>query len=201
MGKNVEYHNGKLGSIIKVLLSIVKKDYTLVDDYERLRSNMYLAIPELVDKTKCINCGASMEEVTLELDIHDAELLISMAGDVKYNMDARGLTFSQANQIHVSELLISTLIKSRATKASKLGLIAELRSSNGKRIPGVWVITRRGWEGLRGERIPSKIKMWRDSIEKRFDDTVSFTDFKINGYDPKEWIGIGDKPVDYVDNV
>ena len=205
MTKKIEYHSGKLGAMVKYILSMVKKDPSLVDNFDRVRTNLYLAVPELSDKSKCANCGASMKEYTYFFDAWDANLLIAMARMVRDNIRSRNLTFTQANQIMVPELGVRHSVKCRTTKASKLGLVVELRSTATKRrVPGVWVITRRGWDALRGERVPSKVRVWRKLIEERFEETVTIAEVfatqkkskrksetEMERYDSKEWFDFG----------
>ena len=169
----IQYHNGKLGSLVKLTVSLIKANPALIDDFEQLRANLFASMPELQNKERCANCEASMREYIYTFDTWDALLLLSMAIEVrKWQQDGR--TFNEANQVRVPELNVPHSVKCRTTKASKLGLVAPVMYKGRKdRIPGVWLITSRGWAALRGERVPKKVKVWRKTIEERFDQTIT----------------------------
>ena len=152
---------------------MIKKDATLADDFDRLKMHLFNTMPELANTTICANCGASMKEYIYSIDAWDGMLLLSMAKAVRERMSS-GLSFTDANQVHVPTLAASHAVRCRTTKASKLGLVAELRN-NGKRVSGTWVITKRGWQALRGESVPAKVKVWRKHIEERFDDMTTLS--------------------------
>jgi hypothetical protein len=173
MTGEIHYHNGKLGSLVKLVSAIIKKDPAIADDFDRLKANLFASMPELQNRERCANCDASMREYVYTFDTWDALLLLSMAQEVKKWQDA-GRSFNDANQVRVPELNVPHSVKCRTTKASKLGLVAPVLYKGSKhRIPGVWLITTRGWAALRGERVPKKVKVWRKTIEERFEDTIT----------------------------
>ena len=174
MSREITYHNGKIGAIVKYLMGMIKKDPSLVDDFEKVRTYLYLAIPELCDRSKCVNCGSSMEQYTYTFDHHDAELLISIGKDVISCIKDKGRSFTDANQVKVRALPIKDTLMAHTVVLSKLGLIAPLRLSGTSRIiKGFWVITRNGWKALRGEQFYSKIRIFRDSVDSKFEDVTT----------------------------
>lgn len=175
MADRTEYHAGKTGSIVRMIQAMIKRDPTLIDDYERLRATIVLNAPALANKENCWNCDASMKEYIYHFDVFKALLLIRMAEEVR-NRQYKGMAFSEANQVRIPELPVSHAIRCQTTQASKLGLIAQLRSKTGTRIPGVWVVTRRGWEALAGKPVPAKVKVWRKAIEEHFEETTTIAE-------------------------
>ena len=143
------------------------------EDYCRAILSKY--IPELNDRDYCPNCGASMEEYIFPLDILDVLLIISMAKNVRNKTDAK-VPFNQANQVHVPSLPTGLSVKCRTTICSKLGLVAKVNNDQGKHIRGVWLITARGWALLRGDKVPSMVKVFRGKIEERFEETTTIGD-------------------------
>lgn len=172
----VEYHSGKVFSIARMIAGLVKNNPLLAEDFDLLKATLIFNIPELGDKTICPNCTASMKEYIYTFDAWDALLLVKMAGRVKEGM-LRGLEFTEANQVRVPDLDTSHAVKCRTTQAAKLGLIAEFRmKGSGRRLPGVWSITRRGWDALKGKPVPKRVKVWRKHIEERFEETTTIAE-------------------------
>lgn len=170
-----EYHSGKIGSFIGLIVGLIKSDLTLLDNRDFLKAHLYAQFPELSDKAVCPNCEASMLDYTLVFDALDALLVIKMAEEVERRVRS-GMSFTSANQIRIPELKASHGVKCRTTQASKLGLVAQLRGKNKKRVAGTWVITERGWKALRGERVPQKVKVWRGKIEERYQEAVTIAE-------------------------
>ncbi len=174
MAKN-KYRQGKidfLGTIVALV-----KNKNLQDQSEGyIKAVLSRSIPELSKIDTCPNCDASMQEYTYVFDCLDALLLLKMAYAVK-DRQSKGLSFTEANQVRIPELDgASYAIKSRTTMTSKLGLIAQLKNADGKRVAGVWCITARGWAALRGEEVPAQVKVWRGQIEERFDEMITIAE-------------------------
>lgn len=172
MSRQKNYHVGKIGAFFNVFVAVVKKKPELLDDIPMLKATISQAIPGIRDREKCPNCDASMIEYTFNFDAWNALLLLNMAQTVEHRIE-KGMEFTIANQVRVPELPVSHAVKCRTTQASKLGLVAQLKGRNGKRVAGTWVVTRRGWEALRGEAVPSKVRVWRGRIEERFSETIT----------------------------
>ncbi len=149
------YHASKAMPIIQMVANLVKKNPSLADNPAYLLATLQHNIPDFDDRSKCINCGASMVEYVQTLDIHDALLLYSMA---KLRLEITG--FNEANKIHVSGSAIPHTQQCRTTKASKLGLIAKAGNNE-------WAITDRGWSALRGEPVPKVRVTFRGQILER----------------------------------
>lgn len=175
MSQKIDYHEGKIVSIVQTITALIKRNPVMLDNPAYLMANLREIIPELKDKTKCPNCEASMKEWIFLLDAWDALLLLAMADEVDHRR-GKGMNFTVANQVHVSDLPVSHAVKCRTTQSAKLGLVTQLRKSDGKAVQGVWVITKRGWKALGGERVPRMVKVWRNRIQDRFEETITLAE-------------------------
>lgn len=167
-----QYHAHRLGSIVNLMIGIMKNDPTVIDDRDRLISMMKYTMPELSRKDVCPCCDASMQEYIFTFDAWNALLLMKMAEEIRHRM-SKGMEFTIANQVRIPELDANYALKCRTTYASKLGLVAQLRNRNDKRVAGTWVITRRGWEALAGKPVPKMVRVWRGKIEERYDEKTT----------------------------
>ena len=149
--------------------------YELKVDYEYLREMVHRKFPALKDRTRCANCGASMMEYVFTFDAHKGALLFAMAKNVRSRIE-NGESFTDANRVHVPSLRTSHTVKCQTTQASKLGLVAKAKNSEGKQVAGTWVITERGWKALAGEPVPKQVRVFRGEIEERTDETATIGD-------------------------
>lgn len=183
------YHPTKIKPLIQLIARIIKENPDYVDDPERIQVELNARVPGFSKKEKCINCGASMSEYVFEFDVLDALLLIAMAKTVKYRSEdcdpEERVPFTEANKLKIQELpYISYATKSRTTQCSKLGLIAKYRGKNGHQVPGTWVITKRGFQALRGEAVPKAVRVFRGQILERNDEVVTINQI-FSGYHSK----------------
>jgi hypothetical protein len=179
--KNLNYP-GRILPIITLAARMIKADPTLLDELTadkkenqlfRLRYHLKKEIPQLADPKHCPNCDASMQEYEDVLDINDVGLLEAMDRIIEHRQE-KGMDFTEANKVRVSSEYIHHTQKCRTTKCSKLGLIAKAGNAQ-------WSITRRGYEGLRGERVPLMRVTFRGQILERPETTVTFEEI-INGH-------------------
>jgi hypothetical protein len=172
MSKTAHYHETKIRPLVKIITGILKANPGAADDEKYMIACLSQAIPNFLDKSRCINCGASMAEYVREFDLFTALLLKDMAKVVRRNMQL-GQDFTLANRISVSsEKFILHAAKCQTSRASKLGLIAKHKENN-KPADGKWVITARGWAALRGEPVPRKVLVFRGKILDRGDEVVT----------------------------
>jgi len=113
----------------------------------------------------CSLCGGRVATYEYHFDVLAAVLLLAMAREV-LNRRRAGLEFTAANQVHVPSLSESLAVRCRTTIASKLGLVAKCLAGK-KQVPGVWVITARGFAALRGEAVPASVVVKNGEIEER----------------------------------
>ena len=166
------YNPGKIWPIIKIAVGLIKRNPALMDDMEYLKSTLKANIEELNHPETCGNCGASMLEYIFEFDCLDALLLLTMGKAVRERMEA-GMSFTDANKIHVPRLETTLAIRCRTTQCSKLGLVAKYTGENGRHVPGTWVVTKRGFDALKGRKVPKSVRVWRGKIEERHDETTT----------------------------
>jgi len=177
MKKPTEYHATKIRPIIQLVANIVKKDPSIADNPNYLWACLVQSAPELKDRTRCANCGASMAIYTYSVTILDTRLLCALADIITKRMQ-RGMAFTDANKIHMPSELKSYNLISRQTISSKLGLIAKVmkKDKSGELIhdqKAGWSITRRGFDFLKGKPIPRTVKVFHNRIQERFEDQIT----------------------------
>lgn len=189
------YHPTKIKPLVGIIAKLVKEDPELVNDADAFMAELGRRIPKLHDKTKCVNCGASMAQYIFNFDILDALLLLAMARKLRMNMGL-GMTFTESNKMRVQQLEgITYATKSRTTQCSKLGLIAKLQGKDGKQVPGTWVITKRGFAALGGHPVPKAVQVFRGNIIERPDDLTTIGEvFKLYSWKIKSMINKGKTP-------
>jgi len=101
------------------------------------------------------------------------------------------MAFTHANRVHIQkDCAADYTTKSRQTKCRTLGLIAKVMQGEKHDLQAGWVVTRRGWELLRGKAIPKKVVVFRNEIIDRFDETITMAEVmasKQDSFDPAEW--------------
>lgn len=214
-----QFSQGKIESIIDrcIYLAACAPKYEPFNAVKEITKRQLVEeYPELKDLTKCPNCNESMREYFYQVSVLDAVLLLVIADNVRLRSHMN--PFTVANQVHVPTLHTTDTIHGRTGIAHKLGLIAKVKNKDGKHIPGVWAITARGWQFLRNEPIPAKIRIFRGEILERFEDTITidqvfresrnrieslkgkvapeevkgdYRDYE-SGYDSSEWVHFGE---------
>lgn len=181
-----QYNPGKITPIIKVIASILREETHLFEDYDKLIERVKETIPELDNKKRCPNCTASMVQYAYNVDVMDVSLVIGMANQIR-KIKKTGIDFTEANKIHIPTLQVSDAVRHRTTKCAKLGLVAK-HKKDGKHTGGMWVITRRGFEALRGLDIPTGVIAWRGKTIEQAEETTTFAKV-ITGYRLKVKVG------------
>lgn len=161
------YRDGNISGIVKV----ISERFGI--DAASLLTLLETTFPKMGDKSRCPNCDASMQEYIFKFDVLDAILLMRMADEVRLKME-KNVAFTAANAVHVPSMSgLSHAIKCRTTQCSKLGLIAKSLTEQKRQVPGQWLITKRGWDALRGEFVPAMVAVFRNRIEERFDERTT----------------------------
>lgn len=179
-------NQGRMKPFIKIIASVLSEDPRLFQDYDKLIEKVKEVIPELQNEQRCPNCEASMVQYAYNLDIIDISLIVGMANKVRENKKT-GIDFTEANKVHVPTLPVSDAVRHRTTKCAKLGLVAK-SLKDGKHTCGMWVITRRGFEALRGLEIPTGVVAWRGKTIEHAEATTTFAKV-IAWYRPKVEVG------------
>ena len=169
--KEVKYHPGKIRPIIQVVARLVKNNPCIADNHDYLMACLGKAVPEVTDRTKCANCGTSMKIVTYTADILDALLILAMARRVRKNQED-GMSFTEANKVHMPTLDVNNTVSKRQTKCNYLGLI---KQSEALRNTGYWVLTNWAWKLLRGQEIPRSAYYWQGEMHGRSSETTTLS--------------------------
>lgn len=175
----IQYHPSKIKPLAKIIARVLEENPGIINHPEEFEQVLADKIPNFHDATTCLNCGASLAEYVFEFDVLDALLLYGMGQTVMRNLDRmkEELDFTKANQVRPQDLIgVSHSVKCRTTQCSKLGLIAKLKGANGRQIPGYWVVTKRGWEALRGVPVPRSVRVFRGQILERTDEMITIAD-------------------------
>lgn len=193
---------------IKTIVDFICEKHNL--DKVRVIGELKVQFPELWIKERCANCDASMAIYTYKVDVVSLVLLKRMSDVFRKNM-LDGAKFSDANKIHIASEIEGYSIASHQSIVAKLGLIAKIRGKDGKHITSEgWLITKRGFDCLRGERVPKSVSVFRNKIVERSDETTTmaetFAEYKkdlfkseIAGYSASSWYTINDYfPNDFV---
>ncbi len=189
-----KYETGIFWEIIQRLEKVLK----IEQGY--LKALLIKSYPQLKDNTCCPNCNASMAVYWHHIDSLTASLLLQI-GDVVRGKLKKGYTLHEANKVHVqSDLKASYAVKSRTTIASKHGLITKVMKDDGKggkthdKKAG-WLITKRGFNFLRGEKVPRSVKVFRNNVVGRADEMITIVDALNDGkgasnYNYSDWVDI-----------
>lgn len=173
--KQIEYQAGKLRPIVQVVARLVQKNPEMADNMQFLWANVQASMPELKDRSKCANCGESMAVYIYSVTYLDTKLLCAMAEIVSKRMN-KGMSFTEANKIHLQTEIPNYTLTSRQTIASKLGLVAKVMK-NGKHDRKMgWSITKRGFDFLKGKPVPRQVKVFHNTIQERYDETITMTE-------------------------
>ncbi len=159
MKKTPEYLPSKIRPVVQIVARMVQNDPTLADDQDRLWATVRHNIPDLQDVSKCM-CGRSMKVSLYEADLHDALLILAMARVVRENV-RKGMSFTEANKVHIPTLQATQATLKRQTKCDYLGLIKQQKNWSGT---GFWCLTRWAWQALRGDPIPKAVKYWEGQL-------------------------------------
>lgn len=180
-------------------------------DEARIWEIAHDVIPESRDKSRCMNCDANMEMKVHTADMHTGILLTRMAQVIRENM-RKGMTFTEANRVHIPTLQASDATRHRCTAAYYLGFLVQPREWSGS---GHWLITSWGWAALRGEPVNKTAKWFRGELVERGEEKTTLAEMfrthrdkveraiakgravksdmraDVSGYDPIQWVGFG----------
>lgn len=180
-----ENKKGKLGNIVHAICESYKLDEAHV------RAFLVYNFPELKDHSRCPNCEASMKIDLYSPDVLDGLLLIEIGKAVKENI-AKGMSFTEANIIHVPTLPTTDAIRHRTTRCSYLNYI---KQPDGIKNSGRWVLTSWGWQALKGYPVPKTVRYFRGKLVDRGEEKITLTEmFQVHNDKVKEAIARRTKP-------
>ena len=206
-----EYYPTKVRPLVQMVARMVQKNPALADNPDVLWAHVQASAEEFRDPSKCEGCARSMKVSIYEADLLDALLILKMARKVREQMQ-KGVSFTEANKVHIPTLGASQGILKRQTKCDYLGLI---KQNENWRYTGYWCLTTWAWKALRGAEIPKAVKYWeghilgrsraQTTLKQMFDTHRSQIEQAVNkrksvkadyravyeDYDPNEWGGYG----------
>lgn len=200
---NKQKHNeGKMPKVWSLLVDLHKKSPAVFENPATLRAIVSRTWVSLQDPSKCPNCEESMVEYVHKLDFFNA-LLLKKMGDVVSKKVRAGMSFDEANAVHVVTSNFHDCVRHRTTQCRTLGLIDKVKKDDGKhdRMKG-WFITELGMKALRGELVPGEVVVFRNKILDRPSPRVTIDDVLrqyrgehkdlVGTRDPMEWVNFGD---------
>lgn len=196
------YNKGNMPKVWELMVKLHKENPEAFTSPEYLKAIAGQTWKSLNDKEHCPNCKGSMVSYWFEFDVPNASMLTHMANRVSENK-RKGMTFNEANQIHVQSMNGPTYaMKSRTTQMAKLGLIAKVKR-DGKHVGGTWLITARGWDALAGQPVPKRVESFQNEIISRDDEMITMKQVFQNWSNKKAELQKKGKTVknDYTDEV
>lgn len=175
--KKEEYYGGRIKNLIETAVLAIKQYPEMLDNTDKLHALLKEKVEGYGKVEACFNCRRSMKVTGYTADLHDALLILAMAREVKKNM-LRGMTFTEANMVHLPTLKVSNATLKRQTKCDYLGLV---KQSDKWRGSGYWCLTAWAWKALRGEEIPRTANYWEGKLISRSVETTALaTMFKTH---------------------
>ena len=155
-----EYQASKIRPIVQLAVQLALKNPHLAENPDMLWANLKYCVEELKDRSICGGCGRSMKITIYEADLHDALLILTMAREVKINL-SKGMSFTDANKVHIPTLQATQATLKRQTKCDYLGLVKQPENWRGT---GFWLLTGWAWKAMRGEQISKAAKYWEGNF-------------------------------------
>lgn len=209
-----QYNQGSFYKLWDYMVELHKTNPQAFNSADYLFAHVQQKWAAFRDKTRCPNCKGSMLEYIYVFDFHNALLLKTM-GKVVAQRLREGMEFQEANKVHVVSMDAPDHTRHRTTQAAKLGLIAKVKLDGVHDRRQGWLITKRGWEALRGIAVPSYVRVFQNEIIERSDVRITIgqvfeayrertaetvlkgktlkSDYRQHtlDYDPMEWVNFG----------
>lgn len=198
----IQYNKGKMPKLWDFLVHLHETNTDAFASPNLLKSTVAQKWKALKNPKNCPNCGENMAEYINKLNFFNA-LLVKEMGDIVKKRIENGMSFKEANAIHVVSQKMHDCVRHRTTQCRTLGLIAKVKNEDGKHdVKKGWLITKRGFAALRGEKVPAEVIVFRNKIEERTDILITL-DEVFNNYhgenrslvgerDPMEWVNFGE---------
>lgn len=205
--QKAEYYGGRIKNLVESVVLAIKQYPDMLENTEKLHALLKEKMEGYGHVDTCYNCKRSMKITGYVADLHDALLILAIGRQVKMNM-LQGMTFTEANMVHLPTLKVNNATLKRQTKCDYLGLIKQADKWRGT---GYWCLTSWGWKALRGEPIPRVANYWEGILLGRSTETTTLTqmfnthldlvaqaiakrkkirsDYRADfrSYDPKQW--------------
>ena len=131
----------------------------------------------------CPNCGHSLPDDFIQVKPHGHNLSSGLVSTL--SKFAHAVIESGKNNVHLTYDMLDPHLKlthnehANFQKLRFFGLVAKVRDSEGKHIPGRWLLTRRGSQFLKGlESVPRRVITKKNRIDARPLETVHISAFR-----------------------
>lgn len=148
-----------------------------------LQANELANLQEIADQNdgRCDRCNRVIKIYKYRINKPLAQILMAMREAVEVN---------GTNEVNFNKLDIPYSMATQRTKLRLHGLIAKVKDDKGQHKGGMWLITKKGGEFLKGEPIPEKVVVFDNqvlghdgglvSIKQVLDDYNSYEQKKIS---------------------
>lgn len=123
----------------------------------------------------CSHCGNTIKIYKYKANRALATMLKLMADVVKD---------TGINKVHYDNIPVAHALHSQRAKLRQHGLIAKYKE-DGKHVANMWVITRKGWDWLKGEPIPKKVIVYNNQVLGHEDGLITIGEALGEKYDPQ----------------
>lgn len=103
----------------------------------------------------CTTCGKALNIYRYTINRTLVTFLRAAAGAVQS---------SGNNDFDASTLGLAYSVRTQSSKLRQHGLIARVKGKDGAQLPSRWLITRKGWDFLRGEPVPAKVLVFENQV-------------------------------------
>lgn len=125
---------------------------------------------------KCDRCNRPINIYRYKLNSTLAIFLRRMAQAVKQ---------SGVNDVDVSTLGLPYSMRTQVSKLRTHGLIARVKNDENAQVAGHWLVTRKGWDWLRGEPLPAKVVVFENQVLGHEGGTLTINEVLKELPDPK----------------
>lgn len=124
---------------------------------------------------RCTNCQQTIKVYRYKLNKAHSQFIKAMANEVRA---------SGVNDVDISTIGLAYSIRSQVTKLRQHGLIARIKNAEGAQIPRRWLVTKKGWAFVNGDKVPSKVVIYANQVLGHEGDMVNIYDVLGEKFDP-----------------
>lgn len=77
---------------------------------------------------------------------------------------AKAVSDTGQNDVDLSTIGLAYSMRTQVSKLRQHGLIARVKNETGAQVPGHWLVTRKGWDWLRGIAQPAKVVVFENQV-------------------------------------
>ena len=101
--KQAQHQSGRIKSLVETVVHAIKQYPEMLENTDKLHALLKEKLEGYGKVEACFNCRRSMKVTGYTADLHDALLILAMAREVNKNI-LRGMTFTEANMVHLPTL-------------------------------------------------------------------------------------------------